>query len=259
MALDPLNILERRFGHLAIPHLTRYIVAFNALVYMLSILEPGYIQWLTLDRNAILSGQVWRLLTFAFIPESMGPLWIIIALWFLLFIGESLEDIWGTFRFNLFYLCGIVGCAIAALVFGQMMTSSILNLTLLFAFATLCPNVTVLLFFVIPVKIKWIAWFAFFTVVVLGLLMLPLAGKAAIAASMLNYLLFFGPRFFRETRERTSTAQRRAKFQQTVAAAETLHRCHICGRTEQSNPELDFRVAADGEEYCTEHLPVQPK
>lgn len=171
--------------------------------------------------------------------------------------GENLESQWGTFKLNLFYLTGMVGCTVAAFFAGESLVyNALLNSSVFFAFATLNPNFQLLLFFILPVKIKWLAWVA------VGMLLLQaLAGtwtmRLALLVTFSNYLLFFGPEFFSRTTEARKTTLRRKKFEELTLSDETLHKCHTCQRTEISNPELDFRVTADGQEYCTLHLPVR--
>ena len=133
-----------------------------------------------------------------------------------------------------------------------------LNTSLFFAFATLFPNFPILLFFIIPVRVKWIALISF-ALVLLEFISGDLFTKAAVVVSFANYLIFFGPEWIRQWREQGRTTKRRQQFQvaQKNEAEETLHRCKICGSTEVSSPEKEFRVAADGEEYCTVHLPSQ--
>jgi membrane associated rhomboid family serine protease len=250
---------ERKVGHWSIPHLIRYVVGFNALVYLLQISAPGYTQLLELSRPEIMNGEVWRLFTWIFIPRTMSPLFMLIALYFLWFLGEGLETMWGSFRVNLFYFTGMFGCTLAAMIFGGgSAANTFLNLSILFAFATLQPNYTILLFFVLPLKIKWLAWFSF-GLVVLTFLGSPLGGKMLILVSLANYLLFFGPAFVKNRIDGAANARRLAAFRAANQPDSTLHSCRSCGRTEVSDPDLDFRVAADGEEYCIDHLPSREK
>jgi len=251
-----LDRLEKHLGRYAIPNLIRYVVVFNALVYVLQLSAPGYPAFLELSREAVLNGEVWRLITWIFVPHALSPLFMLIALLFLWFLGEGLESMLGSFRVNVFYLTGMVGCTAAAMVFGGgPSANAFLNLSILFAFATLQPNYTILLFFILPLKIKWLALFSL-VMLLLGFVSMPLAGKAAVIVSLANYLLYFGPAFVRQRAEAAKTAGRRSKFEAGLRAeSEPMYRCAVCARTELSHPELDFRVAADGNEYCSEHLP----
>lgn len=253
--MNVIDSLERRFGRYAIPGLVRMIVILNALVFVLGKLNPAFLGLLYLDKTAILQGQVWRLVTYIFIPNTDSFLWILLALGFLWMIGEGLEQAWGAFRLNLYYLIGMIGTTVAAFVFGADFSNTMLNTSLYFAFAWFYPDVQIYLLMILPVKVRWMAW------VLGGLLLLQLATgdssvRMAIIASMANYLIFFGPEIYRNARRHREVSSRRQTFvTASIPEDEPLHRCAICSRTERSNPELDFRVARDGNDYCLEHLP----
>jgi hypothetical protein len=168
------------------------------------------------------------------------------------FLATALEEHWGALKLNVFYLVGMIGCTIAAFFFGGGSSNTFLNLSLFFAFATIAPNYEIFLFFILRARVKYIAW-VLAGMLALQFALLPLPAKMAMAASLANYLLFFLPGFVRETATRRNDAARLRKFRS--AEESTVHRCAQCGRTEASDPDLDFRVSADGEEYCTEHLP----
>ena len=252
-----LNTLEKHLGRFAIPGLIRYVVALNALVFLLGLAVPSYVDQLTLNPAAIAAGQVWRLVSWIFIPTASSLLFVLFYLMFTWWMGDLIESAWGAFRLNVYYLTGFLGCTAAALLFGQSLANIALNSSLLFAAGTLAPELQVLLFGIIPLRLKWIAGFSA-VLLGLGLVTGDWGARAAIVVCFSNYLLFFGPTFFRHTAEARKIAARRARFEIAKApAAETLHRCEACGRTEVSNPELDFRVSANGHEYCTAHLPAR--
>jgi hypothetical protein len=257
-----MNSLERRFGHLAFPGLTRIVVVFNLLVFLLLTVKPGFGEMLELRPDKVYAGEVWRLISFVFIPsvkpgQEFSVLWMFVYLNFLWMVGEGLEQAWGSFKLNLYYLVGIIGTGVAALCLGVgNVTGFYLNLSLFLAFATLFPDFLILLFFVLPVKVKWLA------LIEAGWIMLSLMGgvmaeKVAIVVSLINYLVFFGPVWVRHWREQGKVAVRQQEFQLAKLAEEeeTLHRCKVCERTELSSPDLEFRVSSDGEEYCLAHLP----
>ncbi len=259
-----LDRLERRLGKFAIPGIIRIVVAFNALTFGMLQINPYFYKVLTLDSTSVLQGQVWRLFTYVFIPAGPiggGPptastfLMVCIALLFLWFIGDSLEATWGSFRLTLFYVVGMAGCTIAAFFFGGESTNFFLNLSLLFAFATLFPNHQVLFMFIIPVQVKWIGLLSLVGVA-FAFLGGNLGTKAAIVISFSNYLLFFGPSLLQNWKQRADVSQRRQKFDAAAAVdTEPLNKCATCGRTDASHPELHFRVGPDGQDYCEEHLP----
>jgi membrane associated rhomboid family serine protease len=250
-----LDKLERRFGFLAIPGLIRIVVAFNALVFVLVRLNPSFQYVLDLNPARIMRGEVWRLVTYIFLPQTFSPWWIIFVLWFLWYIGEGLEQAWGAFRLTLYFFLGMVGTTIAAFFFGANFSNSMLTAGLFFAFARFYPNEIIYVFFILPLKIKWLAWvmaaFLFF-----GLVVGSASYRMAAVAGLSNYLIFFGPGLIREARNRQEVTVRRKRFESSAQDKnEPLHRCAVCGATELSDSTLDFRVARDGEEYCMAHLP----
>jgi membrane associated rhomboid family serine protease len=254
-----LDSLERRFGRFAIPGLIRIVAGFNALVFILERLNPQFVQMLDLNRGAILHGEVWRLVTYIFIPTTDSPIWILFVLLFLWFIGEGLERAWGAFRLNLFYLVGMVGTTVAAFFFGKDFSNTMLNASLFFAFANFYPDEVIYVFFILPVKVKWLAWGSA-ALLLLGFATGPNAYRMALIAAFANYLIFFGPGIISAARNRQQIAGRRRRFEEGARSEEeTLHRCAICGATELTNPNLEFRVSRNGEEYCLAHLPSNAK
>ena len=257
-----LHGIERRLGHLAFPGLIRIIVAFNALVYLLMVKSPEFAQVLDLQPQKVYEGEVWRLVTYIFIPQvqpggQLNLLWAFFYLSFLWMIGEGLEQAWGSFKLNCFYVVGMIGTAVAAMLLGLPDTRGIfLNISVLFAFATLFPDYPILLFFVLPVRIKWIAIATAAWVIMLAFGE-TFSVQVAVAVSLVNYLVFFGPVWVRQMREQGQIAKRQQEFQVAahIEEDETLHHCKVCGRTELSASDLEFRVASDGEEYCLAHLP----
>lgn len=245
------RFLERRVPWLGTAGLLKAVVLLNALTFLLVTMEPAYAGVLALIPEKILQGEVWRLVTYIFLPETQSFFWILFALLFLWFLASALEEYWGPLRLNVFYLVGMIGCTVAAFFFGGGSSNTFLNLSLFFAFATVAPNYEVFLFFIIRVKIKYLAW-VLAGVLALQFLVLPAGAKMAVVASLANYLLFFGPEFVRDWRQQRVIGARRQKFEKPADAS--LHRCATCGRTEITHPELEFRVTASGEEYCAEHL-----
>jgi len=250
-----LDKLERRIGFLAIPGLTRILVGFAVLVFALAWLLPGFTTMLTLDPVKIRHGEVWRLVTYIFVPQTLSPIWILFALWFLWFIGEGLERAWGAFRFTLYFLVGMIGTTAAAFFFGSNFSNGMLITSLFFAFARFYPDEVIYILFILPVKIKWAAWVVAAFLLV-GFVINPMSYRMALVAAFANYLIFFGPEFFVQARQRREASTRRKRFESPGRdEAEPLHRCAVCHATELTDPNLDFRVARDGEEYCMAHLP----
>jgi len=249
-----LDKLERHFARFAIPGLMRYVVALNALVFILVMLDGNYAAYLTLDPILIKQGQVWRLLTWIFLPTTLSPLWIAFYLMFTWWVGDSLEATWGTFRLNLYYFLGMIGCTISAFVVGVSPGNLLLSASLLLAAATLAPNLEIL-FLIFPLKLKWAALISLIYPWGILLVIGPVQVKMMIVICLLNYIVFFGPQLIRNALSRQKASVRRAKFEAAKDTSPNLHRCEVCGVTEISNPDAEFRVAEDGHEYCTQHLP----
>lgn len=250
-----LDKLERRIGFIAIPGLHRILVGFAALVFTLAWLLPGFTSILQLDPARIRQGEAWRLVTYVFIPQTLSPLWVLFALWFLWWIGDGLERAWGSFRLTLYVLIGMIGTTTAAFFFGSNFSNSMLIASLFFAFARFYPEQIIYAFFILPVKIKWLAWVSA-AALLLGFVVNSNSYRMALLAALSNYLIFFGPEIVYQARHRREASTRRRRFEiHSRSEAEPLHKCTVCGATELSHPNLDFRVARDGEEYCMAHLP----
>lgn len=279
-----LDKLERKFGRYAIPNLMYYIIILYAVGFVLDLVNPSfYYQYLSLDAAKILQGQIWRIFTFIIQPPSTSLIFIIFSLYLYYMIGRQLENAWGAFRFNLYFFSGmlliVIGAIIAYLLTGAVlpMDTWYLNMSLFFAFAALYPDVQFLLFFVIPVKVKWLALIdGLYFVYAVVQAFLPAYGggvygviyKAnALAAviSILNFLVFF---FSSRKMKPYSPKQmkRKHEFQRKVHQASrpvnvyangAKHRCAVCGRTELDGPDLEFRYCSKcngNYEYCQDHL-----
>src|SRR6266516_3970663 len=249
-----LDKLERRFGFLGIPRLIQIVVAFSALVFLLVRLNPDFISALDLNLERVRHGEIWRLVTYIFIPQTFSFLWIIFVLWFLWFIGEGLERAWGPFRLTLYFLVGMIGTTAAALFFGSNFSNTMLIASLFYAFARFYPDEVIYVLFILPVKIKWLAW-VFAAFLLIGFVLGPNSYRAALVAAFANYFIFFGPEIIHHARHRHEVSTRRRRFEvQSRSVDDALHRCAVCGVTELTDPNLDFRVARDGDEYCIAHF-----
>ena len=195
-----LTKLERKYGRICIPNLISILVCAQILVYAVELFVNQYISlYLSLNRTALLVGQLWRVITFVFVPFSGGgPLSVVLGIYFTWFIGSALENEWGDFRFNLYILLGMVGAVAACLLTGYADTYC-LSLSLLLAFAMLYPEVQVLLFFVIPIRVKYFGLFAG-ALWLLSFLGAGAAGKLNYLLCMVNFLVFFGPQAWRSVR-----------------------------------------------------------
>jgi hypothetical protein len=260
--------LEARLGFLGIPRLIQMIALLTGLVYVLHLFRPDYVLLLTLQPALVLQGQIWRLVSYIFIPEVVfqffpggtQPLFLFLYLWFLVWIGDALEQAWGPFRLTLYYLIGMLGVTVAAFFLGTGLGTSattpfFINISLFYAFATLFPDVQIYVLFIIPLRVKWVALLSF-APLLFTFILSPLVTKAAILICLFNYLLFFGPGAFNRARNRSERQRRRVQFAaNSLPEDEPLHRCVVCHRSERDSADLEFRVSGDGQEYCIEHLP----
>ena len=187
-----LDRLERRIGRHYIPHLMQYLTLAMLGVFILDYLplQRSASALLYFDRDLILQGQIWRLITFIFLPPNDSLLFILLSLYFYYFLGTSLENHWGGARFNIYYAIGILGNIVAGFLTGYA-TNMYLNTSLLLSFAVLYPEMEFMLFFFLPVKVRWIgiAWGLYLAY---QLITIPWIYKLALALSFLPFLLFFG-------------------------------------------------------------------
>jgi len=235
-----------------------YIVGITGIVYALSYIDnSGFvIGKLMLIPELVLRGEVWRLVTYIFIPPSSSPMWILFVLYFYYMVGSALEHEWGSFRFNVFYLVGMIGTTIAVFITGYGATSLYLNLSLFLAFARIYPDYELLLFFVMPVKVKYLAmldWaFILFT-----LLVGDMSTRFVTVVSIINYFLFFGRDILARTKSGRQVYDNRRRFRAELPRDFTIHKCTICGKTEKDDPNMDFRYCPECEgdyEYCMDHV-----
>jgi len=251
-----LNKLERKIGRFAIPRLICYIVFLNTLVFILAYANPGFIQSLTLDPAKVTHGEIWRLLTFLFIPPTLSPVFIGFELYLLYLFGEGLEQEWGIFQLNLYYLIGALSTmAVAFFILKANLSNFFLNTSIFLAFAAIYPDFVLHLFFLIPIRVKYIAYLVWFGYAV-SLLFGAWPTKLATMVIITNYLLFFGRYHYiaAKTRRRAWSYRKKVGFGE---GPRTIHRCYVCSRTEADDKKLEFRVCTDclpPREYCSEHL-----
>lgn len=267
------NLIDRfcyshpRFG---IPNLVYYLIGGSCIVYLLDLLTYSRVavsSLLSFDRALIFQGQVWRLVTFLFTTWGQNPLLFLLAMYFLWFIGTSLEREWGTAKFTCYYGLGVLLTLVLGLITGSASTSYI-DLTLFLAYATLYPDAQFLIFFIIPVKAKWLAWIdgvmlglSFFT----SVFTLDLGGALMVVASVFNYLLFFWPELMYHVKRlrgqarysRQSNVVNFKKASRDLKRRDYVHKCTVCGKTDAEFPDLEFRYCsrcAGYHCYCMEHI-----
>ena len=207
-----LNTLERRLYKYTIRPFYQYIIFSMVGVYLIDLFFPfiRLSQHLMLIRNNIFRGEIWRLATFLIVPPAGRPFQTFLSLYFYYFIGTALESQWGPRRFLMYYAIGAIGTILGALLVGYGV-NHYLNMSLFFAFALTYPNYEILLFFIIPIKMKWIALFnaAFF---ILSLLVRSWNEKLSIVISLANLFLFFGGDILNTTRLSITQWKRRKQF-----------------------------------------------
>lgn len=237
--------LERRLGRFAIPKLTTFIVGGMAIVFVLAMMKPAFLGLLTFDAAKVMHGEVWRIFTFLFIPPEASLFWIFFSLYWTWLVGTNLEQEWGPFKLNAYYFLGAIGTIVAAFVTGAPAGNTYLNLSLFFAFATIFPNYQILILFVLPVRVKWLALLS-----AAGLIYPALVGswgtRAAIAAAILNYFLFFGAHLVGMLKHRNLEVRQAARRNTHSLAPkrEALvgRACAICGALEDDG--VDIRVCS---------------
>lgn len=263
-----LRRLEQKLGPYAVRHVTVSIIAVQVLVWIVIQIQPNQqrevaaLERLWLIPSLVLDGEWWRVLTFVAIPSVtgkslMGPIWAFFA-WFVFYLmGNALEQYWGTLRYNLYLLVGYLATVAAAFVFPDSIATNFYFLQSVFlAFAFLFPDFEFRLFLILPVKVKWLAliqWVIYALMFATGTWPIRLMVLAAIS----NFLLFF----WRDIFERMAHGRRRmARQAQHFAASkqpEYRHRCTVCGVTDKSHPDEEFRYCskcAGQYAYCSKHL-----
>lgn len=278
-AVDRFAYNHPRFG---IPNLMLYIVGANALIYLLTVFAGiGPVSFLAFDWASIKAGELWRLVTFLFMPgyfSSRDLIWLVLFLYLYYMIGSTLEREWGTAKFSLYYLSGAVLTILTGVLMGLvtgnavMMGADYVNLSLFFAFAALYPETRFVLFFIIPIKVKWLAIAdgVLFAVSALGnLLRGDILGVVTPIIALLNFFVFFWGALadeidYRRGRARHQTSHQTIQFKSAVrqqrkkeAERGYRHKCDVCGRTDTDHPELEFRYCSRCAGYhcfCQDHI-----
>lgn len=279
--------LEKRFPRFGIQNLTLYVIGCYVAGYLLRMMAPSVMDYLSLDMRLIFRGQIWRLVTWVLFPpsNSNGILFAIAILFFYYPIGASLERTWGTFRYSLYIFLGMLFTVLGALVLylitgnivtvgpymmyipGSIFTTYYISLSVFLAFAMSYPDMSLLLYFVIPIKMKYMA--VFYGVIIFAEIISSIRQgqwfmAVPIVASLLNFVVFyFSNKNF--SRFNPKQAQRRREFRKAMepmrnagsARQISKHKCAVCGRTEMDDPNLEFRFCSrcnGNYEYCQDHL-----
>ena len=276
-----LNKLERKFGKYAIPNLTMFIIGTYIIGYLMYFFARSVLPYLYLDPYLILHGQVWRLVSWLLVPPGGFDIFTIIMLLFYYSIGNTLERTWGTFRYNVYIFGGIAATIVGAFVlygisilaygtelaglrsthYSGAFSTSYISMSIFLGFALAYPNMQVLLMFIIPIKMKWLA---ILDVVLLAYDMIHgiRIGNwgicVVILSSLLNVLVFFlSTRSYRTVSPREIHRKQAYRRQTRQPSGVAKHKCAVCGRTELDSPDLEFRFCSKCEgnyEYCQDHL-----
>ena len=257
-----LTRLESRYGRWAIPNVTVIFIAGQVLLYFLQRARIGQgdaLAKIHLLPGAVLEGEVWRVFTFLFTPPADQTI-LVIFYWILMYLfGSGLEQVWGTFRYNVFLLIGFLASVIATFIayaFGYNIPASngFLYGSIFLAFARIFPDYTLMLFFILPIKVKWLAllmWLGY----AYGLLKGDWMDRMLIIASVFNYLLFLGGEHIRQWKQ----GYRRRSYQAKAKAASRalVHQCRVCGLDSENSPKTLFRYCSKCEGqccYCPDHI-----
>jgi len=254
-----------------------YVTIGSAIVYLMSMFgRYELMSLLMFDRAKILQGQVWRLFSYVFVYGTSNLLLTAISLFCYYSLGRAMENSWGTFRFNLFYLTGVILMDIYAMIFNTGTSVLYLNLSLFLGYATMYPNAQFLILFIIPVK-AWIFALIDLALTLIDVFTLPFPYSLFPLVAIANYFLFFGKdvlnvipmswrantrRLFRKkSAKKTGTVPfpTAGSYQASTATVKApyTHRCTVCGRTDVTNPELEFRYCSKCQGYhcyCEDHI-----
>lgn len=264
--MNILNKMERKFGRHAIHNLSIILIGCYIAGYVIEIFSPNILFWLTLEPAYILRGQVWRLITWVLIPPERFSIFTVIMLFLYYSLGTTLERTWGAFRYNVYIFSGILFTVIGAFIVyfatgsanvGLAFSTYYINMSIFLAFAASYPNMQLMLYFIIPIKIKWMG-LLYGAIIIYEFVRNSWMGRAAIFASLLNFILFFiANRNYNKISPKEIKRKQTFRKEVNSARAVTKHKCAICGRTEDDNPDLEFRFCSKCEgnyEYCQDHL-----
>ncbi len=249
-----INKMERSLGRYAIPNMTLYLIVGQVLFFIFEISGRFILARVVLVPNLVLAGEWWRLLTFLFIPPLTNPIFAFFAWYMFYLMGSALEGHWGAFRYNLFLLVGyLVTVAVSFLFPYSAATNVFIGGSVFLAFAFLYPDFQIYIFFILPVKIKWLAvltWIGYAYQILIG----SWSTRLLVFASISNFFLFFGRDILWKIR--SGNRQMAAAARGLSGKKEAFHTCAVCGMTDLSNPQMEFRYCPEcgGLGYCSDHI-----
>ena len=261
-----LDKLERKFGRFYIPNLMLKVIIVSAILYVISFFILGdisFIETMILIPDKVIKGQLWRVITFIFIPPLTTSL-ILAALtfYFNYLAGVSLEREWGEFKFNVYFFFGMIASIIAAFITKTPVDGANLTLSIFLAFAKIFPEFTVLLFFIIPVKMKYLGYLSW-AVVIFNVSKALITGNFGYALiyvlPLINYFVFFGKSNYKNTKIKAKSKIKKNKYQKAFKVVEMpyKHKCTVCGITDADDKNMQFRYCSKcrgHQAYCEKHI-----
>lgn len=246
--------LEKKLRRYAIRNVTVYLILGQVLFFVLSLPDRFVLQRVVLIPDLVLMGEWWRLITFLFIPPVTNPIFAFFA-WYLFYLmGSALEGHWGAFRYNLFLLVGYIVTAVVSFVMPQFPATNVfIGGSVFLAFAFLYPDFQLYIFFILPVKIRWLAlltWVVYAYEILFG----TWSTRLLVLASISNFFLFFGNDILWKMKAGKRVMGKQAR--QFSGKTEAFHTCTACGITDISHPRMEFRYCSDcgGLGYCKNHI-----
>ena len=266
---NPRNFIDtfcRKHPGFGIPNLMKYVAIANIVFWLIGAVNPVLYSYLTFNPALILRGQIWRIISFAMIPPGSGILTFIVV-YFYYMIGSTLEQYWGTPQFNIYFFTGIVLTVLYGFVVyfitgtGFNLTAQYVYLSMFFSFAVLFPEMQVLLFYIIPIKIKYLGYLNA-VLFVMGVISGSFPANLLPVVAVANFLIFCGADLFRTMPRRPSAntinfRKESARIRREQQANLYKHKCSVCGRTDTDHPELEFRYCSRCAGYhcfCQEHI-----
>lgn len=255
-----LDKLEKKFGRFHVNNLILYITVLTAFVYVLATFVGWeYVYNLLLVPELVFEGQVWRVFTFVVIPPLTSMLWIVFALYFTYLAGTGLEEEWGAFKFNVYYLMGFITTVVVAFITGMPATAAAINLSLFLAFARVYPDFEILLFFILPVKVKYLGYLNWIFIIFGVITAKSFGGILISLVPAINFLVFFGKDIITGGNRKASSMVRKQKFTSSMKAVDKgyYHKCSVCGVTDVEKPNMQFRYCSkcNGRYcYCERHI-----
>jgi len=262
-----INIFCYKHPDFGIENLMMYVAIGSVVMWLIGTVSPTLYNLLAFNAGLILKGQIWRIITFIFYPSGSG-IWALVGAYFYYFIGKTLESNWGKGRFTIYFLTGVVLTELFAFIFyfitgySITITATYIYLSMFFSFAALFPDMRVLLFFIIPIKMKWLAIVdAVLFVYEIVTTSFPLNLLPVVA--ILNFFIFCGGELMdmlRISRPSSNTVNFRkesARIRREQQSNLYRHKCSVCGRTDADYPNLEFRYCSRCAGYhcfCEDHI-----